>query len=113
LTTDAALVAEEPAAAECSPAAPERRSAVPPATTRPGQQSVVTGLPGGTQNLVDEALAAALIADASHQDFEFVIVAVHARYPRYLGSLVPKRGLKMRAFCLRVALCPDRRPAES
>jgi hypothetical protein len=73
----------------------------------------MTGFPHGAQHLADEALAAASIADASQQDLELVIVAVHGRPPGRFEWPVPKKGLKNRAFCLRVALLPDRRHAGS
>ena len=37
----------------------------------------MTGFPGRAQHLIDEALAAATIADASQSDIEFFIAAVH------------------------------------
>jgi len=73
----------------------------------------MTGFPDGAQHLVEEALVAASIADASQQDLELVIVAVHGRPPGRFEWPVPKSGLKKRAFCLRVALLPDRRHAGS
>jgi hypothetical protein len=58
----------------------------------------MTGFPHGAERLVDEALAAASIADASQQDPELVIVAVHGHPPGRFEWPVPKRGLKRRAF---------------
>ena len=113
LDDDAALGGEESAAAEHGPAAPERRSAVPRGPPAPGGRTFMTGFPHGAQHLVDEALAAASIADASQQDLELVIVVVHGHPPGRFEWPVPKRGLKDRAFCLRVAPLPDRRRAGS
>jgi hypothetical protein len=110
LDDDAAFGGEQTAAAKRGTAAPERRVAVRSAPSPSGRR---TGFPHGTQHLAGEALAATLIADASQQDFELVVVAAHTCSPRYFEPLVPKRGLNKRAFCSRVALLPDRRHAES
>jgi hypothetical protein len=41
----------------------------------------MTGFPGRAQHLVDEALAAATIADASQSDIEIFIATVHTCDP--------------------------------
>jgi hypothetical protein len=86
----------------------------PPRTTPPSGRRTWfdTCLPPDAQNLVDEALVAASIADGPHQDLEFIVVAAHG-LSGIAVWLVPKRALRNRAFCFRVALPTDRRPAES
>ena len=77
-----AMAGKEPAAAECGAASAERRVAIPrgpPAARR--IRAVMTGFPGRTQHLVDEAPAAAMVADASQPNIEFVIAAVHEYGP--------------------------------
>jgi hypothetical protein len=104
---------EQTAAAECGPASPERRTTAPRTTPPSGRRTWFDArLPRGAQNLVDEALAAVSIADAPQHNLEFVVVAAHG-VSGISVWLVPKRALKNRAFCLRVALPTDRLPAES
>jgi hypothetical protein len=71
-----------------------------------------TRLPPGAQNLVDEALAAASIADAPHQDLEFVVVAAHGGLRCFCMAGAEKSLEKSSFFCPRVALPTDRRHAE-
>ena len=70
--------ARRTAAAECGAASPERQAAAPRTTPPSGPRTWFDArLSRGAQNLVDEALAATSIADAPHQDLEFVVVAAH------------------------------------
>jgi hypothetical protein len=82
LDDDATIGGEQTAAAECGAASPERRAAAPRTTPLSGRRTWFdTRLPLGAQNLADEALAAVSIADAPHQDLEFVVVAAHGYTP--------------------------------
>jgi len=49
----------------------------------------MTGFPGRAQHLIDEALAAATIADASQSDIEVFIAAIHRCDPggSFLGQV--------------------------
>jgi hypothetical protein len=71
LDDDATIGGEQTAAAESGPASLERQAAVPRTNPSAGRRTWFgTWLPPGAQNPVDEALAAARIADGSHQDLE-------------------------------------------
>jgi hypothetical protein len=89
LDDDAAFAAEQTATAERGTTSPEGRVAVPRAPFPPQRRPFDASLPHGAQHLVDDALVAASIADAPHHDLELIIVATHARHPRYLLSAVP------------------------
>jgi hypothetical protein len=90
LHDDATVTRKEPAAAERSAASPKRRVSVPrepPATGR--IRAAIAGFPGRTQYLVDKALAAATIADASQSNIEIIITAIHRCDPggSFLGQM--------------------------
>jgi hypothetical protein len=75
LHDDPALDAEEPAAAECGTASPERGVGRASLSSVPSNQASLHHCP---PRLFDETLTVALITDASHQDFEFVVAAGQA-----------------------------------
>jgi hypothetical protein len=78
LHDDAAMSREEPATAECGVSSPKCRVSVsrePPPASR--IQTAIAYFPGGTQHLVDKALTATTIADASQPDIEIFIAAIH------------------------------------
>jgi hypothetical protein len=134
LDDNAAVGAEERTAAEYSAASTERRMTTVPAP-RPRRHR--TGSPHRSLHLVEEALGAALIADASQHDLEFVVVAdetrtcapaiadrtqsdlefviipAHACCSDRLMWLESKRRLKNRDFCLLTPHRFDRRHPES
>jgi hypothetical protein len=66
---------EEPAAAECGTASPERGVGRASLSSVPSNQASLHHRP---PHLFDETLTVALITDASHQDFEFVVAAGQA-----------------------------------
>src|SRR5260370_23175350 len=72
----------------------------------------MTGFLGGAQHLVDKALAAATIVDASQPNVELVIVALHESGPPGVSEwAVPERGLKNRILLSRAAREPTDAPA--
>jgi hypothetical protein len=78
LHDDAAMTRKEPATAERSAASPKCRVPVPRKPPTTGRiRAAIAGFPGRTQYLVDKALAAATIADASQSDIEIFIAAIH------------------------------------
>jgi len=77
LHDDAAMTRKEPATAERSAASPKCRVSVPGKPPTGRIRAAIAGFPGRTQYLVDKALAAATIADASQSNIEIFIATIH------------------------------------
>jgi hypothetical protein len=90
LHDDAAMTPKVPAAAKRGAASAECRASVPREPPPTGRiRATIAGFPGRTQYLVDKALAAATIADASQSNIEVFIAAIHRSDPggSFLGQV--------------------------
>src|SRR5215475_11844581 len=98
LHDDAAMTRKEPAGAERGASSPECRTAVPSSTGR--IRAAIAGFFSRAQHLIDEALAAAVIADASQSDVEIFITAVHRCNPAcsFLGQVLERDFEKPHPF---------------